>query len=390
MKGTVFKTNSSCGQTRWRYQLDAGTDDDGNRVRISKSGFRRKADADAALAKALNEFASGQLLRPDPRTFGEYLDEWLDEHAAQHCSPKTVERYRQLARYVNPQLRRTELVKTSALMLERFYNRLRESGGKNGKPLSAKTVRHVAGVVSAAFNTAVRWKLIPSNPAAACRLPKVERREAKVLDPSELEWMLTAARGSEVYPLLVLAIATGCRRGELLALKWSDVDLFSGQLSISKSLEQTKQGVRVKTPKSGRARKFPLPASALDALREHRSTQERHRQLYGSDYQADLDLIFASPEGDFLKPDSMTAKVCALAKQCGLKGVSLHSFRHTHGSQLLSANVPLPTVSKRLGHASVHITAQVYSHSFSQDEIAAASAWEQAIGGAIRATEKPQ
>jgi integrase len=150
-------------------------------------------------------------------------------------------------------------------------------------------------------------------------------------------------------------------------------------VTISKSLEQTKAGLRIKPPKNDKVRAIPLPKIAVDALREHRRQQGELRQHFGPDYRKDLDLVFCTPEGDYLKPDTVTSKVCLLARKAGLKGVGLHSLRHSHGSQLLAAGVPLPTVSKRLGHSSVYVTANIYAHAFSGDEIAAAETWDAAM-----------
>jgi integrase len=195
-----------------------------------------------------------------------------------------------------------------------------------------------------------------------------------------MEWFLSAARGHWIYPILVLAAASGCRRGELLALTWRDLDRTAGALAVSKSLEQTKAGgLRIKVPKNGKPRPVLLPEVALEALEAHRQEQEENRRLFGPDYRTDLDLVFCTPDGDYFKPDSVTATAYLLARKSGLKGIGLHSFRHSHGSQLLHDDVPLPTVSKRLGHSSVQITAAIYAHSFTADELTAAKSWDSSM-----------
>jgi len=175
------------------------------------------------------------------------------------------------------------------------------------------------------------------------------------------------------------ATCTGRRRGELLALTWADVNFVGRAVTISRSLEQTEDRLHVKSTKSEKPRSMPLPGSAIEMLREHRSAQSENRRLFGPDYRDDLNLVFSTPEGDFLKPDTMTVKVCLLTARAGLKGASLHTLRHSHGSQVLSAGVPLPAVSRRLGHSSVYVTATVYSHALSKDESAAAEVWEDVI-----------
>jgi integrase len=384
VKGCVFKRKLPSGKTAWGYSLDHGKGSDGKRKQEFKSGFRRESEAEDALRKRLNERDAGELVRPDPTAFAGFMVEWFREHAERQCSPKTVERYRQLADYMIPHIGGVKLQDLSALTLERIFNRLKDAGGRNrttkkARPLSAKTVHHIAGVVNVALSTALRWKLIKSNPMDAVVLPKVTKTEARALDPSQLTCYLDAARACGLYDFLMIDAATGCRRGELLALTWADVSFPLRLLTVSKSLEQTKAGLRVKSTKSEKPRPISIPRSAVDILKAIRTRQEHHREMFGPDYRRDLDLVFCGPDGSYLKPDSVSSKCSLIAKKAGLKSVSLHTLRHSHGSLLLSAGVPLPTVSKRLGHSSPHVTAMVYSHALPKDEEAAAEIWDSAF-----------
>ena len=384
MRGTVYKKGLPSGSVVWQLQVDAGRDEHGKRLRISRS-FRRKGDADDELSRLLQERRDGSLVKPSPNSLREFLLEWLREHAERNCGRKTAERYRQLLSYPIDALGNVALRDLSTLILERFYSRLHDSPGKAGKPLSARSVHHVHDTIRSALNTAIRWKLLKVNPAVACQLPKIKPKEARILEDAHLEFLLDAARGHAwLYALLFLDIATGLRRGELLALTWPDLDLIHHFIVVAKSLEQTRAGLQIKTPKNEKTRRLTLPATAVDVLQDHRRAQQEFRDAYGDDYRTDLDLIFAKPNGDYLKPNTVSPAVCELAAKCGLKGISLHSLRHTHGSQLLSAGVPLVTVSKRLGHSSINVTAEIYAHSFAADEIAAAELWEQKIGAKIR------
>jgi len=178
MNGCVFKRKLPSGSVTWGYSIDAGKDENGKRIQIFKSGFARKGDAGDALRQKLNEKYEGELVKPDPTTFAAFLKEWFTEHAERNCTPKTVERYRQLAAYVIPHIGSTKLQDLSALTLERVFNRLKDAGGWNRKakaarPLSTKTVRHIAGLVHVALDTAIRWKLLKVNPVDGCQLPKV-------------------------------------------------------------------------------------------------------------------------------------------------------------------------------------------------------------------------
>ncbi|MGA3042612.1 MAG: tyrosine-type recombinase/integrase [Bryobacteraceae bacterium] len=148
--------------------------------------------------------------------------------------------------------------------------------------------------------------------------------------------------------------------------------LRSGQIHA----HDTKAGLRVKTTKNKRCRGISLPASTVEMLKAHREGQAENRRMFGPDYRSDLDLVFCDLEGNYLKPATITAKACLLAQRVGLKSVSLHTLRHSHGSQLLSDGVPLPTVSKRLGHSNAYTTATIYSHALPKDDITAAELWD--------------
>jgi integrase len=202
---------------------------------------------------------------------------------------------------------------------------------------------------------------------------------------------MQASAGHWLRDLFATALSTGARRGELLALAWPDVDLDAAKLTIRKSLEQTKIGLRVKETKARKARHLNLPDATVQLLRGLKTGQEEARRMFGFDYRADLDLVFCRPDGNYIRPDVVTKAARRIAKKAGLAGVSLHTMQHSHGSQLLSLGVPLPTVSKRLGHSNVHVTAAVYSHALPADEIAAAKLWNEALSATMEQppTEQP-
>ena len=301
-----------------------------------------------------------------------FMQEWFKEHADRNCSPKTVERYHELAAYILPHIGHVRLQDLTALALERVFNRLKDSGGRDRKtkaarPLSAKTVRHIASLVHAAMDAAIRWKLIKSNPVDGVVLPKVHKREAPSLDHEQLERFTKAAKENHIYEFVLLDAATGCRRGELLALTWTDVDFNLRLIRVSKSLEQTKAGLRVKSTKTEETREIPLPVIAIEVLRSLRVVQAENRRLLAGDYRDDLNLVFSTVEGDHLKPDSLTAKICLVAAKAGMRGISQKALRHAYGSFLLSEGMPLTAVSKLLGHSDIYTTAKIYSHSLSKD-----------------------
>ncbi len=379
MKGTTYKRKLPSGRVSWCLGIDLGRDRNGKRKRIFKSGFRRECDAQDELRRILQEFDEGTLVRPDPRTVADFMDQWLAEYASRKVAPTTLERYKELAGHVTRAIGTVELTKVTTLQLQRVYNNLLDAGRKNGKGLAVKTVRHVHGLIHIAMETAVKWGLLKINPAHACDLPPVPLRESPAMDQNGTTGFMEACAGHWLRDLFATAFATGARRGELLALAWSDIDLDTSTLTIRKSLEQTKHGLRVKETKGRKIRRLNLPEASVQLLWRLKDRQAETRRMFGFDYRTDLDLVFCHPDGNYIRPDVVTKAARRIAKKAGLAGVSLHTIRHSHGSQLLSLGVPLPAVSKRLGHANVHVTATVYSHALPEDEVAAAQIWNKAM-----------
>ncbi len=386
MKGTTYKRSKlPSGRTTWCLGIDVGKDGTGKRKRIFKSGFRLEDDADNELTRLMQEMNVGTVTKPDPRTLAEFLNQWLAEYATRKVAPKTLERYRDLARHVTRAIGGAQLTKVTTLQLQRVYNSLLDSGKKDGSGLSVKSVRHVHGLMHVAFETALKWGLLKINPAHACDLPPVPQREARAMDHRETALFMEVCGDNWLRDLFATAFSTGARRGELLGLAWSDVDFETAILTIRKSLEETSKGLRIKETKGGKIRRLNLPNSTVVLLQNLRTRQAETRRMFGFDYHTDLDLVFCHPDGNYIRPSTVTKAARRIAKKAGLAGVSLHTMRHSHGSQLLSLGVPLPTVSKRLGHANVHVTATIYSHALPQDEIAAAEIWNKGMSGALKA-----
>jgi integrase len=299
-----------------------------------------------------------------------------------------LERYGQLGQCAIRYLADTELQNLTAMAIESMLNNLLDSGGRkeathpNGRPLSARTVRHVAFLVHDCLESAVRWGILSANPMDRVVLPKAEKKEVRALDKQSLSQLLGAVSRTSLFPLFVTAASTGCRRGELLALEWRDLDFQTGIITVSKSLEQTKNGLRIKSTKSGKARRFLLPSVALNVLLEHRQNQQRENPTEAAG--RDPSLVFCSPDRAYYKPDQISSRIAEITAKAGLPGISLHSLRHTHASQLLSQGVPIPTVAKRLGHANPSITLRLYSHALESDELAAAKRWDDAFADVVK------
>lgn len=392
MKGSTTKyavKNSS--KPKWRYRVYVGKDAAGKNIYEGAAGFAKESEAAEAMRKHLAsvEKRRGEAPREDP-PLGEWVTRWLETYAPQQCAPKTLERYGGLVKYLteSPAEEVQAMAKTPLSKLRRsvlkngFFAMLRVKGTRR-EHISARSVRHVAGVVSVALAEAVEQELIQSNPMYRLKLPNAERRNARSLTPAEIQALRGACRGDWTFPLIELALATGARRGELLALTWADVDWISGAVTISKSLEQTRAGLRIKEPKGKKTRSFALPRTAVAALQFRRDEQAEHAKTFGKDFRKDLNLIFSEPNGDYLTPDLVSQIIVRRMKKAGING-SIHMLRHSHASVLLSAGVPLPAVSARLGHADTNVTARVYSHALPDDDRRGADTWDKLIGGPVQ------
>jgi integrase len=324
----------------------------------------------------------GSITAEAPKTLAMLLGEFFTQHAEDNLAPKTVERYRELARYLAPELLALELTQITSLNLSREWTRLLKTGGRTRKdktprPLSAKTIRHIAGLVSSAFARAIKWGLVSVNPVTNSEPPRAKKRRGIALTFAQQNLVFESASGPWCMRIfLEMAAATGCRRGELLALRWQDIR--DGRAMIARSLTQTRDVVIFKGTKTDEPRVVSLPKSTLVVLESHRARQDEFRQQFGPEYRADMDLIFANPDGTPLKPDSVSSAVSLLFRRLKLpKGASLHSLRHTHTSQLLASGVPLPAVSGRLGHSSIRTTQEIYAHMIHGQDDEAALRWEE-------------
>lgn len=388
----VHKRKYGSGKTVWFYKFDAPGSTRLDRRVIKEAGFATKqAATDAEAVRRIEEqkkyemaAAGSGVDAPVPATLSTLLAEFLRQHAEEKLARKTVERYREMTAYLNPTLLAMPLAEITPLHLNREWTRLLKSGGhtrknKTPRPMSAKTVRNIAGVVSSAFARAVKWGLVVTNPVTNSEPPVPKTRKGIGLTVAQKDILIGAASGPWCMPLfLEMAVGLGARRGEVLALRWSD--LLDGRAMIARSLTQTRDVLEFKGTKTDEPRVAKIPEETLPKLEAHRKLQDEFRSQFGPDYRTDLDLIFCNPDGTPPKPDSISASVSALFKRLKIqkpKGVSLHLLRHTLASQMLDSGVPLPVVSKRLGRSSVRTTADIYSHAIHGQDDEATRKWEE-------------
>jgi integrase len=376
------------GKIDWYYKFDlTGATRESRRIIRGFGYSTRQAAVQGELSRRLTEQQKCELAkagadvdREPPKTLGTLLDEFF-KHSRENLAPKTIERYHDARGYISAELLAKPLSEITSLHLTREWGRLLKSGGhtrksKTPRPLSAKSVRNIAGLISSVFSRAIQWGLVAVNPVTHSEMPKVKKHHGVAFTPAQQKMAIeSATSGWCLRTYLEMVAATGCRRGEMLALRWSDIQ--EGRAMIARSLTQTRALLEFKCTKTEEPRPVSLPVSAIAALDEHRKVQDGFRRQFGEDYRSDLDLIFANPDGSPFKPDSISAAVSLLFRRLKLpKGASLHSLRHSHCSHLLASGVPLPAVSARLGHGSIRTTQEIYSHMIHGQDDAAAEAWE--------------
>ncbi len=370
--------------------------------------------------KALERFAldfedrvkNGKYLKGERMTYQEYSALWLSEYAEKQMERTSIERCESsLNNIILPAIGHLKLSEIQPLHLTRLYGELSEKGYvRNGKqkPYSARTIKRIHQIVSSSLNTAVYWQLIESNPCQRVKPPKVEKQadikhftlEQTQAFLEQLDTPYTVAHwgrakkdgsGSRKHyeekeiplqfkVLFHLAIFGGFRRGELVALTWSDIDFQNRTITINKASARTKDGIITKAPKTFSSnRTVTLPAGTMSLMRKHKTEQQRYRLSLGTYWKGD-DYLFIQDDGrqmDISTPNKVFKKVIRIYNETHegkLPEITLHGLRHTSATLLISQNVDVKTVSSRLGHSETSTTMDIYAHALQkQDELAAES-----------------
>ena len=361
MKGHIVKR----GARSWGLVVSLGKGADGKYGQKWYTVKGSKADAQRELRTILKQLDEGAYVSPHRQTVEDFLHDWL-AFVEQHIDSRTFIGYEDICtRHLIPGLGHIELMKLSPQQIDRFYADSLRSGRLDGKGgLSLRTVLHHHRVLSQALQRAVTWRLLTRNPAHAAEPPKPPKKEFRTLDGKQTAELLEAAGGLYLYPPVMLAVTTGLRRGEVLGLKWSDIDLDKDEpaLQVRRSVGQVKGKVSIKPPKTKKSRRTVILLNVtVRELKKHRLSQKKARLQIGPGYNAD-NWVFPTPFGELWKPDTLTATFRRFINKNELGPLRFQDLRHTHATLLLSDGVFAKVVSERLGHASVGITLDTYAH----------------------------
>jgi integrase len=352
MRGHIRKK----GEHSWQITFDTGTRPDGRRRRYFETVKGGKKDAQRRLHELIVGLEKGIYARPGRLTVAEHLTNWLAGYVKTNCQLCTQDGYQNIVEHhLIPALGQVQLKHLHPQAIQSYY-------GKAVEKLSARTVHKHHRLLSQALKYAVRQGYLGRNPCELVDPPSWKGKPMRTLIPAEVEALFDEAKDSYFYPVYYSAVSTGLRQGELLGLRWRDVDLDFLSISVSQVLYKRRGICQFKEPKTAHSRRrvAMTPKLAL-FLREYHAERERLYRELGKELTLDC-LVFAYPDGRPLDPSVLSHEFARLAKQAGLERVRFHDLRHTFASLMLLRGAKPKVISEALGHASVAFTMDTYSH----------------------------
>lgn len=364
MKGYIRKR----GAHSYRISVYLGKGADGRKQYHYETVQGKKA-AEARLAELCDEVNKRTFVQPAKMTVQEYLHQWL-EYAKTAVRPSTYDMYESLVRvHIAPALGQIPLNALEPMHLQRFYIALVNGPRKDGKPgnLSSYTVKHIHNVLRGALNRAVKWRILPISPAQHVEPPKHESKPIKVWTPEQATAFLAFTATDKHYSAYLLALGAGLRRGEILGMRWRDIDWIDRALTIQQSAVKTSEGVILQQPKTpGSRRRVPISSGILEALQlraaEAKNEEAVYESVYGPGSYQDLGLLFPGVGGGPMDTRSFTRRFERLTTKAGLPRIRFHDLRHTHATIMLQAGVNPKALAERLGHSAVNFLMNKYTH----------------------------
>ncbi len=378
MRGHIRKRGDS-----WVVVIELSRDPKTGKRRQQWTSFKgTKKQAERELNASLVRLEQGIHIKPTKITVGEYLESWLQDYVETNTSPRTQHRYSQIVRvHLIPEFGAFPLVALQPHHIQTYYANALKTGHQRTKGgLSPSTVHYHHRVLFEALKHAVKREILVRNVAEAVDAPRPIHKEMATLGPESVNLFLETAEESPHYLIFYTAIYTGLRRGEMLGLRWCDVDLDFGTLSIVQTLQHLHSGEYIfKEPKSRKGRRqIALSPSLAILLRGHKQKQESLRIFAGYTFTP-TDLVFSHADGSPIRPNTVTRAFTIIARSIGLEGVRFHDLRHAHATLMLRQGIHPKIVSERLGHASISMTLDIYSHVLPGLQEAAALRFEEGL-----------
>lgn len=349
--GYVKKEGSS-----WYFVAELGIDPlTGKRKRKKQRGFKTKKDAEKALALIEAEVFKGTYFEPSSIYFKDHLYEWfkVKKNSINIQTAQVYENY--MNNRIIPVLGHVQLSQLTPMLLQNYVNDLKE------EELASSTIKKIYNIIKGSLDYAVNMELLPSNPAKKIQLPKDKKKEMTVWDIDEIKAFLKVASRDRLYPAFHLAITTGMRRGEILGLRWKDVDLDKGILYVRQTLSKDGKKFLSGAKTDSSVRSIKLSNETIAVLRKHKARVAREKLQLGPDY-VDYDLVICTSKGTPVNPENLKRTFERLIKEAEVPKIRFHDLRHTHATMLLAQGVHAKVISERLGHSNIKTTLDIYSH----------------------------
>ena len=350
--------------TTWQITIELGMDENGERQRMFKSTYGTKKEAEKEMQQMLNDLDGGTFIEDTKITVASYLRNWIKIYVVPNLAPTTIDGYRSnIENYIIPKIGTILLQKLAPIHLQDMYLKLSQNGRLDGKGgLSPTTIRAIHRTLGKALDQALRMEQIKRNVSILVTIPKLTPYKAEIYDENELINLLNIAKGTDMEVPITLGATLGLRRGEILGLQWSDINFKECKMTINHNLVSTMAGAVFTTPKTSKScRTLELSAGMITILKKHSLAQKENRLKLGSAY-CDKDLVCCYPDGNFYVPKNFSKKFAWFLKSKGLKHIRLHDLRHSNATLMLTYGIPAKVASERLGHASIGITLDLYSH----------------------------
>lgn len=364
------------GDSTWLVRVPRGRTASGTRKYLNKTIHGTKRQAQQWLTKTLHEITTGTFAEPTKQTVGEFLADWLESVARPRLGPRSLTDYTNLTRrYIIPALGDRRISQLTPADVQRFYGQLSARG------LSPRVVRYTHAVLRSALKQAIRWNVVGRNPCDLVTLPKQTRREMHALSQEQAQAFLAAASEDEWFALWALLLTTGLRPSEAMGLRWADLE--GNRLAVQRTLLYGYRGNwQLMEPKTSKGRRtVVLPDLTVRALREHKARQNEQRLVAGPHYK-DHGFVFAGQLGGPVDIHNLGVRnFKSILRQAGLPSIRMYDLRHTAATLLLSAGTHPKVASEMLGHSTVVLTMDTYSHVLPTMQVQAAETMERLLNG---------
>lgn len=346
-RGNSYRITISCG-----YDIETG-----KRIQKTYTCRGTKKDAEKLMTEKLREYDTGTLCMSKDMLFSEYLDYWFENHCKINCKPTTCQGYNQkIKNDIKPILGKIKLQTLTPIHLQKFYSLKLDSG------LSRNTIKQLHAIIHSALKQAVKWQLVAFNVSDNVEPPKPDLYQPTVYTKEQILTLMNDSKDSSIYLPIMIAIFTGMRRGEICGLKWNNIDFENKTISIIETLYNIKDiGLIFDTPKSKKSiRKISISDTLIRILKDEFVRQEQQKQI-DKTYNSN-NVVCCNLDGTLINPDSINPKFERILNRLQLPKIRFHDLRHSHASLLLEQGAQLKVISDRLGHSTISITADIYTH----------------------------